>query len=103
MVLRSRDTLDTEALCGVRYEWLNSQKARDQAVEGWKQIVGYDVDVLDIPGNHFEVFDEQHVSILSFDGHSVKIAVLRKILDPRDSRTGQGRLSDYRKFKLRGT
>lgn len=61
-MLRSRDILDTEALCGVKYDWLSSQRARDEAVKGWEGILGGKVDVLEIPGNHFEAFDEKYVS-----------------------------------------
>ena len=67
--LCSRDTMDTETLCGVRYEWLSSAKVRAEAIKGWEKFIGGDVDVLEIPGNHFEAFDEQHVrfvSLLSF-------------------------------------
>jgi len=62
VMLRSRDILDTEALCGVKYDWLSSQRARDEAVKGWEGILGGKVDVLEIPGNHFEAFDEKYVS-----------------------------------------
>lgn len=61
VVLRSRETFDTHALCGTRYDWLSSQKTRDVAIRGWEDIVGGKADVLEIPGNHFEVFDVENV------------------------------------------
>ena len=59
--LRSQGTLDTEAACGVRYPWLSNQEARDSAVQGWEGLVGAQVKVLPIPGNHFEPFLPQNV------------------------------------------
>lgn len=56
--------MDTDALCGMTYEWLSSQKARDDAIKGWEQIVGSRIEVLGIPGNHFQAFDAQNVSFL---------------------------------------
>lgn len=61
--LRSQDTLDTQATCDVRYDWLSSQDARDVALEGWKRLVGPNHDTLSIPGNHFEPFALQNVSL----------------------------------------
>lgn len=61
VVLRSRDTFDSSGLCGVKYGWLESQIARTKAIKGWESIVGESVDVLDIPGHHFQAFDEQNV------------------------------------------
>lgn len=61
-MLRSRDTLDTDAMCGVTYEWLNSQKTRDDAIKGWEQIVGGRIEVLEISGNHFQAFAEPNAS-----------------------------------------
>ena len=63
--LCSRDVMDTETLCGVRYDWLSSVKVRTEAIKGWEKFIGGDVDVLEIPGNHFEAFDEQHVRCVS--------------------------------------
>ena len=62
VILRSRDTFDTSALCGVKYDWLTSQSARTKAIKGWESLIGEGVDVLDIPGHHFQAFDEQNVS-----------------------------------------
>ncbi|KAL8913791.1 MAG: hypothetical protein Q9172_007210 [Xanthocarpia lactea] len=62
VILRSRDTFDTSALCGVKYDWLSSQSARTEAIKGWESIVGERVDVLDIPGNHFQAFEEQNIA-----------------------------------------
>ncbi|KAL9583818.1 MAG: hypothetical protein Q9212_002491 [Teloschistes hypoglaucus] len=57
IMLRSADTFDTESRCGVEYPWLRDQEARRRSIEGWKGLVGADLGVLEIPGNHFEVFD----------------------------------------------
>ena len=54
--LRSQETLDTEATCGVAYQWLSSQDARDSAIQGWEKLVGGRIKVLPLSGNHFEPF-----------------------------------------------
>ncbi|KAJ4267111.1 polyketide beta-ketoacyl-synthase [Fusarium torreyae] len=61
VMLRSQDTLDTEALYGVRYDWLSRQEARDNAIVAWENLVGGTVEVLPIPGNHFEPFTEDKI------------------------------------------
>jgi hypothetical protein len=61
-MLRSQDTLDTEALCGVRYDWLSRQDVRDTAIMEWEELVGGPVQVFPIAGNHFEPFLEDKVS-----------------------------------------
>ena len=62
VILYSENTLDTEKLCGVPYEWLNSEKVQKEVVQGWKTLVGEAVRTLSIPGNHFEAFDVKNVS-----------------------------------------
>ena len=54
-MLRSADDIDTQGLCGVEYGWLERQDVRDEAIEGWRRLVG-DLEVLDIGGTHFDVF-----------------------------------------------
>ncbi|KAM0344911.1 hypothetical protein ACHAPU_007044 [Fusarium lateritium] len=61
VVLRSREVLDAETLCGVRYDWLSRQDTRDDAMASWKGLVGGPVDVLPIPGNHFQPFSEDKI------------------------------------------
>ena len=63
VMLRSRDTFDCERLCGVHYPWLSDQNMRSRAVEAWKVLIGHDTKVLEIPGNHFEAFTMQNVSL----------------------------------------
>ena len=64
-MLRCRDTFNTETLCGIKYDWLSSQKARTEAIHGWERIVGSVLDVLEIPGDHFEAFNEEYVILRS--------------------------------------
>ncbi|RGP61684.1 polyketide synthase [Fusarium sporotrichioides] len=61
VVLQSQDTLDTEALYGVRYDWLSRQDVRDAAIMDWEKLVGGPVTVLPIAGNHFEPFIDDNV------------------------------------------
>lgn len=63
VALRSADTLDTQGLCGVEYGWLERQDVRDEAVEGWKGLVG-EMEVLSIEGNHFEGFKADKVRLV---------------------------------------
>lgn len=66
IMLRSRDVLDTEALNGVKYDWLSRQDTRDAAIGTWEELVGGHIDVLPIPGNHFQPFAKDKVCIPSF-------------------------------------
>lgn len=62
-MLRSQDTFDSEGLCGVRYPWLSDQQTRSQAIIAWEKLIGQTIKVFDIPGNHFEAFALQNVSL----------------------------------------
>jgi thioesterase domain-containing protein len=62
VMLRSQDVFDSEALCGVRYDWLSRQDTRTAAISAWRELVGDHVHVMSIPGNHFEPFLERNVS-----------------------------------------
>ena len=74
IMLRSRGTLDCERLCGVRYPWISDQNTRSEAILAWEKLVGQKIAVLEIPGNHFETFAPQNVSLLQFGvgGHGWK-------------------------------
>ena len=61
VMLRSADEFDAQRLCGVEYGWLERQDVRDEAIEGWRQLVG-NLEVLDIEGTHFDVFKGDKVS-----------------------------------------
>jgi thioesterase domain-containing protein len=62
VMLKSQSVLDTERLCGVRYDWLSDQATRDSAIVDWEELVGGHVEVLPIPGTHFETFNRENVS-----------------------------------------
>lgn len=62
--LRSQETFDSEAICGVRYDWLSNQKHRDAAVRGWEALVGDYIEVFPITGNHFQPFTSDNVTPL---------------------------------------
>ena len=62
VMLRSQDTMGTTTLCGVSYPWLEDQDARSQSIKDWERLVGHPMEVLPIPGNHFEPFTSPHVS-----------------------------------------
>lgn len=61
--LQSQETFDTEASCGLRYDWLSNQQVRTTAIRGWEVLVGDKIEVLPVPGNHFQPFDPEFVSL----------------------------------------
>lgn len=61
-MLHCKDLLDTSALCGVEYTWLSSKLERSKSLSQWSGILNREISVMDIPGNHFEVFHEKNVS-----------------------------------------
>lgn len=64
VMLQSQDVLDTKALWGVRYDWLSRRDARTAAVGAWEELIGGHLQVLPIPGNHFEPFMKDKVGVL---------------------------------------
>ncbi|KAK6081150.1 polyketide synthase [Seiridium cupressi] len=63
VMLRSQDVMDTEALWAVRYDWLSRQDTRTASVVAWEGLIGGRIEVLPIPGNHFEPFLEENVGV----------------------------------------
>ena len=66
IMLQSRETLDCERLCGVQYPWISDQNTRAEAILAWEKLVRQEIPVLDIPGNHFEAFAPENVSLVQF-------------------------------------
>ena len=62
VMLLSQETMNTSQLCGVKYAWLEDKDAHVQSVRDWEGLVGHRIEVLDIPGNHFEPFTAPYVS-----------------------------------------
>lgn len=50
-------------LYGVECRWLERQDVRDEAIDRWRALVG-EIEVLEIEGNHVEVFKGDKVSLL---------------------------------------
>ena len=63
ILLRSREGFDASGLACERHAWLEDREDRRSAVQGWETVVGAKVEVIDIPGNHFEVFEDDNVSL----------------------------------------
>lgn len=63
VLLQCAQTLDTERLCGVAYPWLSDAAAREQGVADWRRFVGRNVPILSLDCDHFQVFEEKHVSL----------------------------------------
>lgn len=61
VLLRCRDGVPTQ---GARHEWLENRADVRLATGGWEMLTGTQVPVVDIPGNHFEVFARANVSFL---------------------------------------
>ncbi|KAI3327546.1 ketoacyl-synt-domain-containing protein [Xylariaceae sp. AK1471] len=61
VMLRCTQTIDTEALCGVRYTWLSDEQVRIQFVQKWEHLIGRDIISFDLRCHHFEVFETQNI------------------------------------------
>ncbi|KAL4890075.1 beta-ketoacyl synthase [Aspergillus ambiguus] len=61
VMLHSEQVLDTTRLCGVPYPWLESRQDRVLALRQWERILERSLVVYDIPGNHFEPFNDENV------------------------------------------
>lgn len=57
-----RQTMDTQALCGVAYPWLAESGFREESVRSWERLLGQSIPVLEVDCNHFEVFELSNVS-----------------------------------------
>lgn len=64
VLLRCSEGYDAAGLDCVKHSWLEDRSNARAAVEGWEKVVGREVRVVDLPGNHFEVFDKANVSLV---------------------------------------
>ncbi|KAF9263364.1 ketoacyl-synt-domain-containing protein [Marasmius fiardii PR-910] len=64
VLLRSSEGLNLKGNVEVP-TWLSDRSDARTAVAGWEQLVGTEVKVIDIPGNHFEPFNEVNVPLVS--------------------------------------
>lgn len=83
VMLKSEDVLDTESACGVRYDWLSDQDERSAAITAWEELTGGHVEVLSIPGNHFEAFSSKNVRSLSLQYLPLLVTNLSQIRETR--------------------
>jgi thioesterase domain-containing protein len=65
VMLQSELTFDTSGQCGVKYPWLEDQRARSQAIDGWQELLGRKVKTLKIPGDHFQPFTPECIGDVS--------------------------------------
>ncbi|EKM53833.1 uncharacterized protein PHACADRAFT_260377 [Phanerochaete carnosa HHB-10118-sp] len=67
VILRSREGFFVKnAKLGVQPDaFLGDRASPETIIRGWEKILGIRVPVLDIPGNHFEVFDRRYVGEVS--------------------------------------
>ncbi|KAI9804114.1 MAG: Type I Iterative PKS [Sarcosagium campestre] len=65
VMLRSSEGYDTKAIGAPRHPWLEDRSDPSTAVTEWESIVQNRVPVIDIPGNHFEPFEEANVQMVS--------------------------------------
>ena len=68
VMLKARELFDTEALCGVKYDWLSREEAREAAIGEWEGLVGGRIEVWEVPGDHFAVFEGENVSTCFLQG-----------------------------------
>ncbi|KAL8766516.1 MAG: hypothetical protein Q9209_006732 [Squamulea sp. 1 TL-2023] len=62
VLLRSKEGYTPKRKDCPSHAWLEDRSDPRKAVEGWEMIVQKPVKVIDIPGNHFDVFKEANVS-----------------------------------------
>ncbi|RPB02892.1 ketoacyl-synt-domain-containing protein [Choiromyces venosus 120613-1] len=65
ILLRSREGFSTRSLNCQSHAWLEDKSDPSAATAGWEELVGSRVPVIDIPGNHFEPFDNKNVHAVS--------------------------------------
>ncbi|PUU82892.1 hypothetical protein B9Z19DRAFT_1119995 [Tuber borchii] len=65
ILLRSREGFSTRGLNCQPHAWLEDRSDPSAATAGWEELVGSRVHVIDIPGNHFEPFDNKNVHAVS--------------------------------------
>ncbi|KAF2762266.1 ketoacyl-synt-domain-containing protein [Pseudovirgaria hyperparasitica] len=65
IMLQSAETFDTSGQCGVKYPWLEDQRERARAIDGWQEVLGRKVKTLQIPGDHFQPFTKECVGKVS--------------------------------------
>ncbi|KAF9631050.1 conidial yellow pigment biosynthesis polyketide synthase [Lasiodiplodia theobromae] len=65
VMLKCKRTFDTQRLCGVSYPWLSDEGARMESVKVWERLVGGQVRVLDVDGDHFDLFAPNNVESVS--------------------------------------
>ncbi|KAL7622053.1 polyketide beta-ketoacyl-synthase [Parahypoxylon ruwenzoriense] len=61
VMLKCSQIMDTDALCNVSYPWLSDEGFRERSVKQWEQLIGRQIPVLDLPCNHFQVFDPEFI------------------------------------------
>lgn len=64
VMMKCKETFDAEGLCDVSYPWLSDDGSRSESVKVWESLVGRSVPVLDVSGNHFDLFSPENVSII---------------------------------------
>ena len=69
VMLHSKQVFETSRLCGVPYPWLESQQYRALELRQWEGLLSRPLTVYDIPGNHFEPFNDENV------GYSLRLKV----------------------------
>jgi thioesterase domain-containing protein len=61
-MLLCRETFNTTRPCGISYAWLDNQDYRTRCARDWQRVVGSSMQVLEVEGNHFNMFSARNVS-----------------------------------------
>lgn len=64
IMLKCRGIFDAEKLCGVTYPWLSDDSFRMQSMKMWESLIGKMLPVMEVNGNHFDLFSPENVSVL---------------------------------------
>jgi hypothetical protein len=62
-MLLCKDTIDTMSLYNVYYPWLCDEEFRIAGTTDWENLIGQAVPVVDLKGDHFNLFHNRHVSL----------------------------------------
>lgn len=61
VMMKCKESFDAEGLCGVKYPWLSDERTRLESVKVWEELLGKSVPILDVSGNHFDLFSPGNV------------------------------------------
>jgi len=65
IMLKSRDTFDSEKYYGLKYSWLDDEEFRNQSIQAWEALTRQSIPTLEVQGNHFNMFSAENIMSVS--------------------------------------